>query len=262
MSPSANSDLRTIDPSLVAYVDGELDAAGVAAVERRLAEDQAARDDVEMLRTTAMLLRAACSEDQYAQPPLRPLARPPGLRLPRRAAGLMAAGLLLTLAGFGGGSWWRGEAGGDLLGEIAEYHAVITQETTHLAEFAPDQASQWVGWLGRRVGRRLSVPDLQSAGMRFAGGRMLVIDGEPVADFLYVRDGGKPVAVCVARSDAAGSELRIDQRGRLRLGSWTQAGTTYVVVGELDADAARRLAHLVASQIDADPPAAPATTRG
>ena len=46
---------------LVAYVDGELDAAGIAEAERVVAEDEAARRLVAIYRDTASLLRSACA---------------------------------------------------------------------------------------------------------------------------------------------------------------------------------------------------------
>ena len=243
------------DPRLVAYVDGELSAEAAASVERLIAADPRARAEVEMFRSTAMLLRAACGEQHYARPPTRAAAAAPmsAARLRRRQTAALAAGVLLALGGFSGGVLWQAPESDALLAEIAEYHEVISRETTHLAELPPDRSAEFVGWLGERLGRRLSVPDLRGAGLRYAGGRMLVIAGGPVADFLYQRDDGPPVAVCVVRDGRAGGrsgrELQVTERDGLRLAAWAEGGATYIVVGVLDAPTARRIANLVASQI-------------
>ena len=54
------------DSLLVAYVDGELDAATAQEVEALLASDPQALQRVEMFRETAALLRAAFDDRFYA----------------------------------------------------------------------------------------------------------------------------------------------------------------------------------------------------
>ena len=125
---------------------------------------------------------------------------------------------------------------------------MISRETVHLAEVPADHAAEFVDWMSHRLERRLSVPDLQAAGLRYAGGRMLIIDDSPVADFLYTRVNGAPIGVCVVRGGGMPSPLRVVARGALRLATWAEGGVTYIVVGDLDAATARRIAALVASQ--------------
>ncbi len=244
------SDPARLDQKLVAYVDGELDSTSAAEIEALMTHDLKVRADVEMFRSTAMLLRAACGEQQYSAAPLatpRPVAR--GRQASRRRALAMAASFVLAAGGFAGGmAWEKGDNG--LLAEIADYHVVIARETTHLAEEPPERSEDFAAWLGERLGLRLIVPDLRVAGLRYAGGRMLVVDGGPVADFLYTRDHGTPVAICVARSNGATSALRISERSGLRLAAWDQGGATYIVVGDIDVAAARRIASLVAAQVN------------
>jgi anti-sigma factor RsiW len=93
------------------------------------------------------------------------------------------------------------------------------------------------------------VPDLSAAGLTYAGGRMLVIDQAPVADFLYARRNGPPIALCVARTGAAASPLAVDERHSLRIAHWSRDGNTYLLVGAMDAATARRIADLAAPQV-------------
>ena len=243
------SDPPRLEQKLVAYVDGELDPASAAEIEALIARDQNVRTDVEMFRSTAMLLRAACGEQHYSAAPLStPSPAAHAGRATRRRALAMAASVVLAAGGFAGGmAWERGDNG--LLAEIADYHVVIARETAHLAEAPPERGEEFAAWLGDRLGQRLIVPDLRVAGLRYAGGRMLVVDGGPVADFLYTREHGAPVAICVARSEGGASALRIAERSGLRLAAWDQGGATYIVVGDIDVAAARRIAGLVATQI-------------
>jgi anti-sigma factor RsiW len=238
-----------LDQMLVAYVDGELDGESTAEVETRIAADPHVRSDIEMYRATAMLLRAACGEQHYATAPeRRPSPQPK--RSPWTAARgwAIAASVVLAAGCFGAGAFWRSWSADPLMDEVAEYHAVISRETTRLAELPPERADDLVSWLGQRLGRHLVVPDLGDAGLRFAGGRMLVIDGAPVADFLYTRDHAAPVAICVLRGEYERPTLHIVEREGLHLATWSGGGYTYVVVGDLDASAAKHLADIVAFQ--------------
>ena len=239
---------------LMVYVDGELDAEAAREVEQVLESDPEARAKVEVYRETRSLLRAACAESFYATGrdhvlPLRSQrARPQRRRLAATvAAACVAAGLL----GFAGGRLAvpGGSARDDLLDEIAEYHEVFSQETDHLVEVPANRSAELQSWLSARLGRELKAPDLSRAGLRFAGGRMLVIDDKPVAELMYTRASGPPLALCVTAMGGGTEPLHVDTRGDLHLASWTDGRFAFVVVGELDGGAARGIANLAAAQL-------------
>lgn len=244
------------DDLLAAYVDGELDPETARAVEHRIAADPKARRLVELHRETTALLRSACAETVYAAGAtgLVPLPRAP-FRVSRRAIGwAVAASFAGAVFGVGGGMLLDKHLTddtrqSDLLADIAEYHGVYSRETDHLAEVAPEAAAELTRWLGERLGRKLLVPDLADAGLRFAGGRMLVSGDQPVAQFFYRRDKGLPIAVCMARIDGADTNVRLRRDGALQLAHWRRNGLEYVVVGEMGADAARAIADRVAAQV-------------
>jgi anti-sigma factor RsiW len=240
------------DELLGAYVDGELDAENTRAVERLIASDPKAREKVAILRETNALLRAACDERAYASG--SPKSEPALVRHPliqRRSRWAIAASLLILLgvAGFGAVMWFGGQPNSNLVNEIAEYHAVFSHETDHLVEVPAARSDELMRWLGSRIQRRLVAPDLASAGLHFAGGRMLVIDERPVAQLMYTRDRGLPIAVCIGLTDGDASQIRVERRGALRLASWSDGRYGYVVVGELDRDAVRDLAERVKEQL-------------
>jgi anti-sigma factor RsiW len=243
-----------LDIRLSAYVDGELDATQTAAVERLLATDSRARARVAEFRETTGLLRAACAEDFYRGGLAHLLPATPARRAwrPRPAAMAIAASVLAAVLGFGGGAAWMGHAESprdSLLSEVAEYHDVFSRETVHLVEFGPERAEQLFAWLGERLHRRVTAPDLRDEGLSFAGGRMLVVDGKPVAELMYTRASGRPVAFCITFADGATAPLRIDTRGHQRLASWQDGLHTFVLVGELDKDDTTRIAARIAEQI-------------
>ena len=237
--------MTDIEPLLVAYVDGELDPSGIAEAERILAQSPEARRSVAIYRATAALLRAACATSVYADPaPVRVATAP--LRAPRwRRPLAVAASVALLAIGYGAGMLAAPSAGADdFINDVAEYHAVYSRETTHLVEVPQSQADEIARWLGERLQRPLVPPDLSAVGLRFAGARMWISDGKPVADLLYTRANGLPVALCIvhAADTAERGIIAVTLRGDERVASWESAGYTFAVVGDLTPAQAREIA--------------------
>lgn len=242
------------DIALSAYVDGELDAAETQRIEARIAADPMFAARVQQMRETTSLLRAACAESFYTDPMAHLLLPPQRLRWRerRRLIGVLAACFAAAFIGFGAGSVTPGfldDKRGHMVSEIAEYHEVYSRESARLAELGPDRSDELLAWLGERVNRRLIAPDLSPAGLTFAGGRMLVLNGKPVADLLYTRNHGLPVALCVIASDEKPSDLRVETRGPQRVATWTDGRHMFIVVGEISVAKAKRLADMVAPQL-------------
>jgi anti-sigma factor RsiW len=238
---------------LMAYVDGELGPEAAREVEAQMATDPEARRLVEQFRETATLLRTACAEGFYADPTLHlPPRRRPVVEAWRRYGNLAAVAVVALAVGVGGGMLianWPVSQRDHLVDEIAEYHSVQSKETKHLVEVPSAEADDLKTWLGRRLERHLEVPDLSPSGLQFAGGRMLVVDGKPVAEFMYTRANGPPVALCIARTGAEPADVRIDRRGGLHLASWQEGGYTYVIAGVLNPAEAQSIAERARAQL-------------
>ena len=246
------------DPLLVAYVDGELDAQAAREVERLIATDPQAREAVEMYRATAGLLRAACGEHVYAvAEPQRLLPRPPGLlrRAVRRHGRVAAMAMAATVVGFlAGAGWalWPPDARDALVDEVAEYHAIYAREQRPLDLVGPERAGEIEAWLGQGLGlgRPLRVPELGGSGLRFAGARLLVVGGRRVAQLMYARAYGLPVALCITRMDGLAA-LEVERHGAQRTAAWQDGSYAYVVVGELDEAELRAIADRAARELGA-----------
>ena len=238
---------------LMAYVDGELEPEAAREVEALIATDPEARRLVEQFRETATLLRAACADGFYADPMMRlPVRRRPVVEAWRRYGNLAAVAVVALIMGFGGGmliASWPISDREQLVNEVADYHSVLSKETKHLVEVPASQADDLKVWLGRRLERHLEVPDLSASGLQFAGGRMLVIDSKPVAEFMYTRTDGPPVALCIARLGGDATNVRIDRRGDLNLASWQDGKYTYVIAGILNPADAKAIAEHAKTQL-------------
>jgi anti-sigma factor RsiW len=250
------------DALLAAYVDGELGSDQLAEVEQLLARDAEARQTVEQMRRVNALLRTTFSEQRFLPPPAKFLALTAGPRSvaePKQPRRIMAnrwmrpavAASLLVLAFIGGhyvspARWEQTQAIEDprteLLDEIAEYHVIYARETEHLVEVPAERQDHIEEWLGARLNRKLAVPDLSRQGLEFAGARMLVLAGNPVAQLVYTRDTGTPVAFCIAFGEEGSTPLTIDELHGMTVGYWDRGGYTYVIVGALSQEAIRHIA--------------------
>jgi anti-sigma factor RsiW len=173
------------------------------------------------------------------------------------AARLNWAAIALALAiGIGafvaGIMWGRGEPTEreSLIDDIAEYHQIYSREHRHYLKIPADRGEELMATLADHVGRKIEVPDLAAAGLRFALGRMLVVNGSAIAELMYTRDDGLPVAICIARMKESDAPLKVEKRGLQRAASWIKGGFAFVVVGEIDRPTAEALAALVVAQID------------
>jgi anti-sigma factor RsiW len=252
------------DATLAAYVDGELDPAQLREIDRLLTGDPQARYKVRRMREATALLRAACAESHFQDVPDRLLALAEKRSMPARAPWLrrmMAASvLLISLIGADhilDHHVWPDEtiamAGSRqvMLDEIAAYHLVYARQTEHLAEVPAERREHIEAWLGSMLNRTLKVPDLSSQGLKFEGARLLAIDAHPVAQLLWSREHGDPIAICVTFGTPHRKPLDIEHHRGLNVGVWDENGYTYVVVGALTEDSVRRIAAKVDTDIGA-----------
>lgn len=264
--------MTDMDSLLVAYADGELDEPAAHAVEAWLADNPEGQNTLAIHRETASLLRAAFSESLYARDAeaLLPSTRPQPILSSQRAARLsmpspararpsmapygwaLAASILMGVTGYGTGAFWPDlliSARDRMMTEVAEYHAVYSRETVHLVEVPAAQSDHLKMWLGKRVNRTLVIPDFKEAGLTFAGGRMVVLDGSPVAELMYTREKGLPIAFCVFYRKGKPDGIVMGQRGAMHLAAWDDGSHSYIVVGEADPATLRGLAVMAQKQL-------------
>lgn len=231
---------------LSAYLDGELDAATAAEVEARLADDPAARVEMDAL-IKADALAADIFAEQLNEPvpfalaqqikntPMPAAAKPPA----RPIWGALAASLVVFALGGVGGYMLKGQTTpvqtAGWLADIADYHAVYASQGRHLVEVGADEADHIETWLGNTIGASFSIPDLSAFDLTFEGGRLLVANGKPVAQLMYRDADGAVVALCLQQSDTEATGAPTFNERTINgfdFVSWRGGNAQYVVIGE------------------------------
>ena len=264
-------DRAKLREDLVAYVDGELPAAEAREIETWLAGDPEAQELRRHLQEDALALRglfgavlrepvpAALSASiggaaiartpaggTVVELPRRARPRPVGLWLAAASIACLAVG---GLAGFFGGSY---EARQEIAAippqppswimQVAQYHQIYAREQRHLVEVSAEETPHIEAWLGKRLELPFKVPDLSAFGLTFKGARMLVINGEPVAQLVYLPADGRALALCVIHSKRDDKPLTASQQDDLNLVDWRVKGYGFVVIGWEDQTQLRAIA--------------------
>ena len=243
---------------LVAYVDGELPAAEARAIEAWLAGDAEARELWRNLQEDALALRGLFSAVLREPVPESLGASPRGataaplqasgtvIELPRRpgplGSWLVAASIACLaiggLAGFYGGQYQARQEIAAIppqppswIMQVAQYHRIYAREQRHLVEVAADETPHIEAWLGKRLELPFKVPDLSAFGLAFKGARLLAINGEPVAQLVYLPADGRALALCVIHSKREDEPFTASQQDDLNLVDWRVKGYGFVVVG-------------------------------
>ena len=232
------------DTLLVAYIDGELDAATRQRITDLVEQEPAVRARVAMFRRSSDLLRSALSDDQYMAVP-EPLAGRASKVLKRHANRLLAwlslpvataivglvAGNLALPPNFGVGQGSSGRLA-SILEEVREYYVVHARETEHIVEVPASRRDHIEAWLGDRVHYPFTVPDLTSRGLTFLGARLVAISDGVVAQLMYADGSGKHMAICIGFSeDKLDAPMQSIQQGGIRVIGQAEGHHALVVVG-------------------------------
>ncbi len=125
-------------------------------------------------------------------------------------------------------------------------HLVYAAEVLHPVEVGSDQKTHLVNWLSKRMGHRLIAPDLEAAGMKLIGGRLLPGDEEAAAQLMYEDASGKRVTLYVGSNPQnRQTAFRLAKRGSVRTFYWLDGPFGYALAGDLEEDRLLELAQLV-----------------
>jgi anti-sigma factor RsiW len=281
------------DEALVAYLDGELVDAERRQVEAWLAADPAALERMAALAQSAELVREACAEVLDEPIPERLIdavrgARPPGkareaeilvLRprtgrsrgpLQRWRISLAAAAALFGLMLGSGGTYLGlrliapGQTGTDqqvaaaandlwLDNAAGYYKLTVSADNLMIDVPAANDASTALQKISQRLPQQVRAPDLKPWGLGFRGTRLVVADGRPAAELVYVTDNKAigPLSLVIGATKLPDISPTIDHRDSVNLVYWRHHGRAYALVGRADVGYLWGIANDIAWQLDA-----------
>jgi anti-sigma factor RsiW len=242
------TDLGNEDLLLQAAVDGELDAAGMIALEARLAGDPALAANYARLIALHGAIAARAPRPKapdalrarvlaLAAAPVRTLATP-AARAPWRFApryGALAASLVLgLLVGAGGANLFAPRGGEDVVerGMIAGY--VRGRLADQSFDVASSDRHTVKPWFAAKIAGSTTVVDLKADGFALVGGRIDVIGETPVATLIYQRREHQIALSELPESLAFGASLMgAASRDGFSLIGWSDRQRRYLAVSDL-----------------------------
>lgn len=248
------------EDDLHAYADGQLTPERQAAVAAWLAEHPAEAAEVAAWTAQNAALRAAYGAEPAQDTADRALVAGLSRRgRPSRTSRLaVAAGLaLFFLAGGGAGALITaavmrddGRQVADLLPQASRTnYLVYASEVRHPVEVAANEEAHLVRWLGNRIGRTLTAPDLSAKGFHLVGGRLVPFAEKPGAMLMYQDDGGDRVTVLIGVNPAhEGTSFRFAEEDDVATFYWADNGYGYAMSGAVSRETLLGLAHIVYAQ--------------
>ncbi|OAN56030.1 hypothetical protein A6A04_10775 [Paramagnetospirillum marisnigri] len=252
---------RLSDDDLHAYLDGELDPARTIEVEAWL---EAEPQEAERLRRWSDQKEGLHRLfdpvlDEPVPPRLSLAAVKSGRRAPLAGVLRLAAALALVLAGGAGGWWLRGDGQGDgrplataMAAEAVSAHVVFAAEVRHPVEVAVSDKAHLVGWLSKRLGAPLKVPDLSSGGFTLMGGRLLpASESSAAAQFMYESASGQRLTLYLRRSGGGETTaFRFANQNGVEAFTWMDGPFGYALVADMPRDRLLPLAQAVYHQLE------------
>jgi anti-sigma factor RsiW len=228
------------DPDLLinAALDGELDAAGMMAIERRLA----AEPDLAARYARLEALRAAMRKHAPREPApealrkrMEALASTPASTAPRPRApwtAALAAALAFGLV-LGAGADRLLESRGandDSTAIVASY--IRSRLSGQPVDVATNDRHNVKPWLAGKIGGGTTVVDLSKDGFALVGGRVDVVDATPVATLVYqIREH----FIDVTQWPNPGGGASKEKRDGFTVLRWSDAAHAYAAVSDLPA---------------------------
>jgi anti-sigma factor RsiW len=238
------SDMKIIgDAELNAYLDGELDTESQAVVAAWLAKNPEEAVRLELMRRDKDLLANINSDILSAPIPAqftKTIARMPTTPANNNHWMRAAAAIVLLLAGAAGG-WFAHEqvipsqivAKAGFVDQAVSAHVLFTKERRHAVE-AKAEEKHLVRWLSRRVGRTLNPPNLNEAGYKLVGGRLVSDYGRPAAQFMFqTKDRERLTLYVRSAPDEKETKFQIVEDRGVSAFYWIEKPYAYALIGKV-----------------------------
>lgn len=260
------------DDELHALIDGRLQHAAREALEQRLLQQPEAATRLARWREQRMVLRQLHSEVLTEPVPQAMRDALQRSAVSRRQAqtwwrwGGMAASVLVAFGvGWVSHMQWNHErrpatlarGGTEFARQAAVAHVVFAPEVRHPVEVAAADQAHLVQWLSKRLGRKITVPQLGELGYQLVGGRLLPGDSGARAQFMFEDPHGQRVTLYLgalnpgtaAHLDPKATAFHFSDDGPVPGFYWVDQGFGYALSGPLSRVALMALAEAVYRQL-------------
>lgn len=224
------------EDDLHAYLDGQLDAEQMQAVEAFLAANPEVAARVEGWRRDAQQLRAALANLKQSAP--NPRLDPAYIRASMRARKqrrlALAASFVLALGAGGLGGWQAREmsllAANPPMQDALQAHRLFSQSP--MVDIRVRQPGELQAWLDQRFSHAARIPDLSPYGFTPVGGRWLVTEQGAAALLLFEDGQGQRVSLYLRAPGSLYPRMQKGQRrdGELEARYWSRDGYDYALV--------------------------------
>ncbi len=252
------------DADVHAYVDGQLAASRLPALEEALSRDPELAARVAELRRQNEALRDAFDAVLDEPVPRRLIAAatsPPvrGRRSTWVATALATAASLVVGLGVG---WvardYRLEQEGTpttFPRQAALAHALYATDANRPVEIWAAEEARLVRWLSRRLGFPVRAPDLNAQGFALVGGRLVAGNEHPTALFVYEDAAKQRLTLQVRKPVSPGHEaaFRYAFEDGVGVYYWVDDTAAYALSGNLDRAQLLAIGRAVYGQLAAAP---------
>ncbi len=245
------------DEALTAFLDGELPEVEMMEIATALEEDAALAKRVDNLHVDFAAARDGFAALLIQAPPHGSQTPTPSNVVQFKARTVsrwipLAAAAIALVAGFGVGRTTAPvpvPAKSTWIATVANYVKLYDKNTLSGAAPSPQVAEAEIQAVSNALGKNLTLASLQTDGLTFRRAQTLTLDGKTLAQFMFVDEGGVPVAICILKSKNTSKPMVSKQLSGLNAEVFTTGGFAYLVIGNKNAEALQSVAKQLQAQI-------------
>lgn len=146
------------------------------------------------------------------------------------------------------------EANDNWLDNAAGYYKLTVNADNMLIDVpAANDANAALQKISQSLPQQVRAPDLKPWGLTFRGARLVVAEGRPAAELVYITDNKAigPLSLVIGATKLPDIAPTIDHRDGLNLLYWRHRGRAYALVGRADIGYLWGIANDIAWQLDA-----------
>jgi anti-sigma factor RsiW len=253
-------DAPITEDELHVYVDGQLPADRLPAMERWLATHPEDAARVAAWRAQADAIRARF--DATAKEPIpERLALDRIMRRSRYGRAIAAVALILALLGGGAAGWFlRGPAVAPpssfevFTSAAMQAYKLYVGEVRHPVEVPGIERQHAVRWLSKRLNYQLRVPNLEDIDLKLVGARLLPGPTGPAAFFMYEGPSGERYTLYCGLANAPQTAMRYHAEEQIAAFYWVDRDLAYVLTGPSEREKLLKVAQAAYDQIETRTP--------